>query len=515
MIHKQRTVLSLRAFLGVFSVAGLVGGPLSGGAPAEPTPAASTAKMKDYVDRLAATSPRDPEGFFKLGEWCEKEGLHEQAVRAFEQAIRIDPDHPQARAALGFRQLGTDWTKGSPAAAKPAAAEPAGEEASAPEKAPKAAASTPSSAASKVAPPARETSGEKVDPKAVASKVEELLLAKKKWAAEALGKLELKPTVYEDEDFLIHTTCESGSPKLKDAAAALKQIKKLVTTFAGRPKGPIWPGKAHVIYMRASTECMRFSEAVDGQRFPEEEGYYIGQATAGNLNLGDHVVFSGKPPEKNLAFFLGSIALDRMGNSDRYVGDWLRFGLAGMVAGSTEEGKKDKVVDQAFRRTAAELEANYEGVSIFKVLESESSSSKKNGELFQAEALTLVAYFYKLGPAKLQKLIEDLKSSEAPPRPEGEDKLFLSQYARFQENAIVSNFHEKIEKLNENWKLYVKAQADTLEKSSKTETKTKNQKKTDPAKNQKNQGGGTKGGGKGGGGNRGGGGDPGNDQKNK
>jgi hypothetical protein len=249
---------------------------------------------------------------------------------------------------------------------------------------------------------------------------------------------------------------------------------------------------------------MRFSEAVDGQRFPEEEGYYIGQASAGDLNLGDHIVFSGKPPEKNLGFFLGSIALDRMGNSDRYVGNWLRYGLAGMVAGSTEEGKKDKVVDQAFRRTYAELEANYEGVSIFKVLESESESSKKNGELFQAESLTLVAYLYKLGPSKLQKLIEDLKSSEAPPKPEGEDKLFLSQYARFQESSLVSNFHEKIEKLNENWKLYVKAQADTLEKTGKPDPK-KNTKKTDQKKNEKNTGGNRNTGGKGGGGTKGGG----------
>jgi tetratricopeptide (TPR) repeat protein len=501
MKQATRPLLRLSLVLKALAIPVLV---FTGAAWADGPPAASSAgdapaaatKLKTYIEKLTAVSPRDAEGYYQLGQWCEKEGMHEQAVRAFEQAIRIDPDHPAARAALGYRPLGTDWTKGAPAVKKPAATESTAEGDAAPAAGPKSASAGASSGAAKASAP-RETGGEKgADAKAAAAKAEDQVQAKKKWAQEMMAKLELKATVSEDEDFLIHSTTDSGSPRLKELNTALKQIKKLVTNLTGRPRGgPMWPGKLHFIYMRASTECMRFSETVDGQRFPEEDGYYSAATVVGDAQLGEHTVFSGKPPEKALGFILGYAALDHMGNSDRYVGNWLREGLAALVAGSTDEGKKDKLIDQSFKRTAAEIEANFEGVSIFKLLESESSTSKKNGELNQAMELTLVAFLYSLGPSKIQKLIEDLKSNDAPPPPAGTDKLFLSQYARFQENSMTTAFHEKLEKLGERWKAYVVAQAATLEKTDKPEkpdpkTKTvpKNQQKDQPKNQGKNQG---------------------------
>src|SRR6185503_3382033 len=70
---------------------------------------------------LSKVSPRDADGFYRLGRWCEEQGLADKAQKAYERAIRIDPDHAQARAALKYRPQGSGWTQGG---AKPAA-EPA------------------------------------------------------------------------------------------------------------------------------------------------------------------------------------------------------------------------------------------------------------------------------------------------------------------------------------------------------------------------------------------------------
>lgn len=468
------------AFFSFFPPKGVpADGPSTGSAPAE---SPSAEKLKKYIAELLKVSPRDADGFYQLGKWCEGQGLPDKAALAYEQAIRIDPDHALARAALGYRPLGTDWTKGAPIPIKPASTESPGDPPTASSESsrvpspsgpasPGGASKGPAAAAGKAGGTEKD-SGAKAkegEPKPEGIKLDELYL-KKRWAQDALGKLDLKFTMYEDEDFLVHSTCEANSGDLRKLTAVLKNIKKLVVNLVGRPKGPIWPGKAHFIYMRDSTQCMRFSEAIDNQRFPEEDGYY----TASDPESGDHTVLSGKPPEKALGFLLGFTALEHMGNSDRYVGWWLREGVAGLVAGSTDQGKTEKVIDQAFRRAGAEIEANFEGVTIFKLLETE-NYKKNTGELNQCLAMTLVYFLYNLGGSKLQKLVEDLKSAEAPAKTEPQDKLFFSQYARYQENAINSNFHEKLEKLNEKWKNFVLAKASEL--SSKTDQKTKTGKK--------------------------------------
>jgi len=84
------------------------------GPPAAGADAAAPAKVAEYAKKVATVDPRDAEGFYQLGLWCQERGLQDQAVKAFERAVRIDPDHPQARVALGYRALGTEWTKGSP-----------------------------------------------------------------------------------------------------------------------------------------------------------------------------------------------------------------------------------------------------------------------------------------------------------------------------------------------------------------------------------------------------------------
>lgn len=44
-----------------------------------------------------------------LGKWCDKEGLSDQAKKAWEKAIRFDPDNEVARTGLGFKLVDGKW----------------------------------------------------------------------------------------------------------------------------------------------------------------------------------------------------------------------------------------------------------------------------------------------------------------------------------------------------------------------------------------------------------------------
>jgi len=51
-------------------------------------------------DRLVALDPGDPDAQTSLGVVFSRVGSYEQAVGAFQEALRIDPDHEDARARL-------------------------------------------------------------------------------------------------------------------------------------------------------------------------------------------------------------------------------------------------------------------------------------------------------------------------------------------------------------------------------------------------------------------------------
>ncbi|MCU0726554.1 MAG: hypothetical protein MUE73_12315 [Planctomycetes bacterium] len=44
-----------------------------------------------------------------LGKWCEKEGLADQAKKAYEKAIILDPDNEVARTGLGYQKVDGEW----------------------------------------------------------------------------------------------------------------------------------------------------------------------------------------------------------------------------------------------------------------------------------------------------------------------------------------------------------------------------------------------------------------------
>ena len=64
-------------------------------------------RYKQILPRM----PKTAEGNWLMAEWCRKIGLLEHRRRHLEQILVYDPDHAQARAALGFNRLDGEWVQ--------------------------------------------------------------------------------------------------------------------------------------------------------------------------------------------------------------------------------------------------------------------------------------------------------------------------------------------------------------------------------------------------------------------
>lgn len=95
--------------------------PSSGAAEPAASPAATEEDRAEFRRQLRAMKPRDTEGLVALARWCRERNLEEEATRCLEKVLRIDPDHREARQALGYTRWGTGWRLSSGASA----AEPA------------------------------------------------------------------------------------------------------------------------------------------------------------------------------------------------------------------------------------------------------------------------------------------------------------------------------------------------------------------------------------------------------
>ena len=60
-------------------------------------------KVKEKADLYAGRK------YAGLGKWCVKEGLSDQAKKAFEKAVLLDPDNETARKGLGYEKVGDEW----------------------------------------------------------------------------------------------------------------------------------------------------------------------------------------------------------------------------------------------------------------------------------------------------------------------------------------------------------------------------------------------------------------------
>lgn len=68
-------------------------------------------RLRQEYEEKKIQAPMTADGQFKLGQWCDRKKLKEEAIRHYERAIEIDPDHEGARKALGYRRILGRWLR--------------------------------------------------------------------------------------------------------------------------------------------------------------------------------------------------------------------------------------------------------------------------------------------------------------------------------------------------------------------------------------------------------------------
>ncbi len=81
-----------------------------GGKPGEvSSPEKPDAKRAEYEEKLKKAKTAND--FYNLGRWCEKNDLEEEAKQAYEKAIKLNPNHRNARKKLGYVKRKGEWVK--------------------------------------------------------------------------------------------------------------------------------------------------------------------------------------------------------------------------------------------------------------------------------------------------------------------------------------------------------------------------------------------------------------------
>jgi hypothetical protein len=65
----------------------------------------------DEYDRRKAFNSNTPDGLVELANWCNKHGLQLEQRQHLDQALKLNPNHAGARAALGYTRVGDLWVE--------------------------------------------------------------------------------------------------------------------------------------------------------------------------------------------------------------------------------------------------------------------------------------------------------------------------------------------------------------------------------------------------------------------
>lgn len=67
-------------------------------------------KVRQQYEEKRLQAPQTAKGQYDLGRWCDQKKLKEEALKAYERSIEIDPDFEPARKALGHKKVLGRWT---------------------------------------------------------------------------------------------------------------------------------------------------------------------------------------------------------------------------------------------------------------------------------------------------------------------------------------------------------------------------------------------------------------------
>lgn len=378
------------------------------------------------------------------------------------RVIRIDPDHIQARAALGYRRYGLKWRIGGniPSApvsraannaidkakknsadkeANPSTTKKVSKVSKAGEKKTKSTTSTPGSSS-------------KTTKKSVTTQT---LDKKISFANKAAEKLKLELNTREDSDFLIHTPYKANSIEVRTLVKTLKSLKKLVQEIVGTRSGSsLWPQKLQLFLFRAKSECVRFAEIIDRQRFPDHKGFY---------DKDEHAVFH-KIRGEQLGLFLAESALENLGGSDRMVSWWLKVGIAEYIASKTAEGIENGRSKRALDLVASILESDPESLNATDLLIS-LQMGRRNQEVIKAQTLTIITFLNESRRNGIQKFITEMTGEKAPGKPvdysddsssqKNRYEDFIIEFLAHQEFTFKKTFRMSIVEFDKKWKTFI------------------------------------------------------------
>ncbi len=409
--------------------------------------AADEAALKTYYEKLAKVSPRDANGFFGLSQWCQTQGLGTQTRQLLERVIRIDTDHPEARKALGYRRHGLEWRLGDVDDPDGPSEEVSDGEADAAEADTEPDLDPPESEEG----PGDETATEVVN-------IEDLIAKRKAWAKEAAETIDLRLNVYEDRDFLIHTSYPINSRQVRTLLTELKKMRSSLQKILGvSSSAEIWPAKYQFFYLR-SVECVAFSERVLGRAFPERDGWDL---------IDDRSLLIQNIAADELTRFVARTAPDNLGGSDRWVGGWIGEGIGELVASQTKPAKDAGIYEDNYRLIGRELERDPEGYFLQDLLD-EPEMDEGNSDRSRSLAMTLVDFLYTAKRRNFSKFVADLKdpSRASPPadRESAEFRKFFIKYIGYQEDLFSTHFRLKPEPLEKKWREFVLKKIAVFEK---------------------------------------------------
>ncbi len=450
----------------------------------------------EYIGRVSALPPRSADAHVELAEWCKQNGLEAQATQLLEKALSIDSDCEKARSALGYKRHGITWVKagdkppsfvrptikpasssGEPTQPSPTAPAASGAKESTPTPEP-ATATESAGAGAKSSPETSTPEGTSTpEPTAktvprpgpsgpaapAATKPQDTFAAevekKKAWAKSAAEKLQTTFNVYEDADFLVHSTLPTKAKEMSTLQLNLRLLKKTLAPIIGATGSTkIWPDKLQLVLLKSEPEYERFANLIDGMASAKNpEGAYV---------RGDHAVLHN-PETEALPRFMGETALRRLGGSDRWVAWWLTEGIGELLFTQSPAGQKKEHYQNSMKYAGDVLKAEGETIKIYNLLDT-ADYKTKDSTRNRALALSLVDFLVRKNRSGFQDLIRQLKSESAPAPPAAgidskeEFSAFHLSYISFQEKTLESAFHMSISALQERWKAQTIQTADTL-----------------------------------------------------
>lgn len=415
--------------------------------------------LEEYYAKLSEVSPRDASGFYTLALWCQENGLGTEKQKSLKRTIRIDPDHAEARQALGYARYGLGWRLTSEIPQRINYGDDPDDIGSESRDTGDVGDSAPESRAvvkkrRRVSAGGDDESPESEEESGASSEVrnltaEQKLEKKKSWAAEAAKKARLDLNTTESRrDFLIHSTFASNSNQVKDFVARLKAARKHIAKAIGvGSRSEIWPHKLQFFLLRG-LECARFSESALERRFSESSGWEM---------IDDYSLLVRDLSDFDLTRFMSSTALRGGGKppgGERWVASWLEEGMAQFIAAGTREGQERGLREQALRMVASRLE-NSPGRSPLMDLLETPDVRRRNLDRNRNVGMTAIDFLTQQRRRRLSKFIDETSKGETPPKGRREFKDFYLDYFNKQESLFKKIYRLAQDKLDEKWQEFI------------------------------------------------------------